>query len=105
MPGDTQRIEESMQITANQYDPVDLNYLDMMGRLGAGKRVLAMVDAHEFIFLDADPTLSVDLDEGHIFSQAQTLGEDVLELWVGLRTAAQDAIQRAGARPPSVPLR
>ena len=38
-----------MQIATNQYDPIDLNHLDMMGRLGAGKRVLAMVDAHEFI--------------------------------------------------------
>lgn len=42
-------MKESMQTTSSQYDPVDLNHLGMMGRLGAGKRVLAMMDAHELI--------------------------------------------------------
>ena len=32
-----------------RFDPVDMEHLRLMGRLGAGKRVLAMVDAHELV--------------------------------------------------------
>ena len=42
--------EKFMQTTHYQFDPIDKEYLRLMGRLGAGKRLLAMVDAHELVY-------------------------------------------------------
>ena len=38
-----------MQTNQYLFDPVDVEYVRLLGRLGAGKRVLAMVDAHELV--------------------------------------------------------
>ena len=39
-----------MLTTHFQFDPIDEEYLRLLGRLGAGRRLLAMVDAHELVY-------------------------------------------------------
>ena len=51
-----------------------------------------------FHYLDADPTLSDDLDEAYVLAQAQSLGDDVANFWLALRAAAQAATKQASDR-------
>ena len=39
-----------MLTTQYQFDPIDEEYLRLLGRLGAGRRLLAMVDGHELVY-------------------------------------------------------
>ena len=49
-------------------------------------------------YLDADPTLSDDLDEAYVLAQAQLLGDDVANFWLALCAAAQVATKQASDR-------
>lgn len=47
-----------------------------------------------FHYLGLDPDLSADFDETHITAQAQTLSEDVFELWTATQIAARQEAAR-----------
>lgn len=49
-----------------------------------------------FHYLGADPTLSAAFDESYVDTQAQALGQDVVELWETVKEAARREANRAG---------
>jgi hypothetical protein len=48
-----------------------------------------------FLYLEADPALSVDFDPAYVDDQARALGEDVVELWEAIKAAAREEAGRA----------